>query len=152
MKDVHASAPPPGTLPLRSVGLSGIRKPLSVRRADGVHALAVTFAVAVDLPSARKGSDLSRNAEILAEIVDRSVAEPTASLEAACSAIAHELLSRHPSATEATVAARAEYFRRRGVSPERSSFEDYTLFGDARAHRRPDGTIALRRGIGAEAV
>ena len=152
MRDVHATAPPPGTLPLRSVGLSGIRKPLLVRRPDGAHPLAVTFRVGVDLPAARKGSDLSRNAEILADIVDRTAAEPAASLETACSAIAHELLSRHPSATEATVSAEAEYFRRRGVSPERSSFEDYTLFADARARRRPDGGISLRRGIGAEAV
>ncbi len=152
MRDIHATTPPAGTVPLRSVGLSGIRKPLSVRRPDGVHVLAVTFAVAVDVPSARKGSDLSRNAEILAEIVDRTAAEPAPSLEAACSEIARELLVRHPSATEATAVAEAEYFRRRGVSTARSSFEDYTLFADARALRRPDGTVALRRGIGAEAV
>ncbi|MCI4373415.1 MAG: GTP cyclohydrolase, FolE2/MptA family, partial [Thermoplasmata archaeon] len=72
MKDVHAMSPARGRLQLRSVGLSGIRKPLSVRRPDRVNVLAATIHLAVDLPADRKGSDLSRNAEILAEIVDRT--------------------------------------------------------------------------------
>ena len=67
-KDVHAEAPARGRLRLRSVGVSGIRKPLSVHRGGNTHPLAVTFRVAVDLPSDRKGSDLSRDAEILSEI------------------------------------------------------------------------------------
>jgi GTP cyclohydrolase IV len=152
MRDIHATVPARGHLHLRSVGVSGIRKPLSVRRGDRVNVLAVTFHVAVDLPSERKGSDLSRNAEILAEIVDQTVARPVGSLEEACSTIARELLGRHPYATEATVEAEAEYFLRKGISEERSSFEDYTLVGEARAIRSADGRIELRRGIGAEAV
>jgi GTP cyclohydrolase IV len=152
MKDVHAMAPARGRLKLQSVGISGIRKPLSVQRADRVNVLAVTFHVAVDLPSARKGSDLSRNAEILAEVVDKTVTRPVDSLETACSSIAVELLARHASATEASVEAEAEYFLRKGVSEEKRSFEDYALIGRAHATRSPDGSIALRRGIGAEAV
>jgi GTP cyclohydrolase IV len=152
MRDIHATAPAHGRLPLRSVGVSGIRKPLSVRRGDRVNVLAVTFHVAVDLPSERKGSDLSRNAEILAEIVDRTVGRPVTSLEEACSTIALELLDRHAYATEATVDAEAEYFLRKGITPEKQSFEDYTLLGEARAVRGADGQVEMRRGIGAEAV
>jgi GTP cyclohydrolase IV len=152
MRDIHATAPVRGQLHLRSVGVSGIRKPLSVRRAGRVNVLAVTFHVAVDLPSERKGSDLSRNAEILAEVVDRTVARPANSLEEACSEIARELLERHPYATEATVSAEAEYFLRKGITTEKASFEDYTLIAEARATRHPEGQVGLRRGIGAEAV
>ena len=145
-------APTRGGLRLRSVGIAGIRKPLSVQRKDGVHTLAATFDVSVDLPSGRKGSDLSRNAEVLAEIVDHTVVEPVESLEAACSAIARELLTRHSYATEGTVNASAGYFLRKGISEERRSFEDYLLLAEARATRQEDGGITLRRGIGAEAV
>jgi GTP cyclohydrolase IV len=152
MKDVHALPPDRGRLTLRSVGISGIRKPLSIRRPDRVNVLAVEFHVAVDLPSERKGSDLSRNAEILAEIVDRTALEPVESLEAACSSIAVELLARHAYATEATVEASAEYFLPRGVSAEKRSFEDYTLLAEARASRARDGTVSVRRAVGAEAV
>jgi len=152
MKDVHAMAPARGRLKLRSVGISGIRKPLSVQRADRVNVLAVEFHVAVDLPSERKGSDLSRNAEILAEVVDKTVTRPVESLESACSSIATELLVRHTYATEASVEAEAEYFLRKGIAEEKRSFEDYQVFAEAHAARQPDGTITLRRAIGAEAI
>jgi GTP cyclohydrolase-4 len=152
LKDIHAEAPARGRLKLRSVGASGIRKPLNVHRRGRTHALTVTFHVAVDLPSDRKGSDLSRDAEILAEIVDETVTRPVESLENACSAIAAELLHRHAYATEASVEASAEYFLRQGVSEEKRSFEDYTLLAEARAAREDDGTVTIQRAVGAEAV
>jgi GTP cyclohydrolase IV len=152
MRDIHAMSPERGPLRLRSVGISGIRKPLTVQRREGTHTLAVTFHVAVDLPSERKGSDLSRNAEILAEVVDETVTRPVESLESACSSIARELLVRHPYATEASVEASAEYFLRKGISEEKRSFENYTLIAEAHASRGTGGTVSLTRAIGAEAV
>jgi GTP cyclohydrolase IV len=153
MKDVHAMVPTQGRLRLRSVGVAGIRKPIAVQRKDRVHTLAATFEVAVDLPSSRKGSDLSRNAEVLAEIVDQTVVRPVASLESACSSIARELLARHTYATEAVVEASAEYFLRKGISDTKRSFEDYLVLAEARASRpATGGPIELRRAIGAEAV
>jgi GTP cyclohydrolase IV len=152
MKDVHAMSPVEGRLSLRSVGVSGIRKPLGVQRPDRVHTLAATFRVAVDLPSERKGSDLSRNAEVLAEVVDRTALRPVSSLEAACSAIARELLSRHAYATQAEVEASAEYFLERGVSEAKRSFEDYLLVAQATAARDGAGVVRVQRAIGAEAV
>lgn len=150
--DVHAQAPARGGLRLRSVGLSSIRKPLVIERPGRVNTLAVAFHVAVDLPPDRKGSDLSRDAEILAEIVDQTVTRPVESLESACSSISRELLARHPYATEAFVEASAEYFLRRGISDERRSFEDFTLLAEARAVRAAGGAITVRRAVGAEAV
>jgi GTP cyclohydrolase-4 len=144
--------PARGSLQLRSVGLSGIRKPLSIRRGAQIHVLAATIHVAVDLPADRKGSDLSRNAEILAEIIDRTAQEPADSLESACSAIARELLIRHPYASRATVEAEAEYFLRRGIAPERQSFEDFLLRAEALGLRAVDGALRVERGVGAEAV
>jgi len=152
MRDIHAMSPEHGRLRLGSVGVSGTRKPLTVERPDGTHTLAVTFHVSVDLPSERKGSDLSRNAEILSEAVDETTTRPVSSLESACSHIARELLARHSYATEASVEASAEYFLRKGISEEKRSFEDYTLLAEAHASRGADGRITLRRAVGAEAV
>jgi GTP cyclohydrolase IV len=150
--DVHALAPLRGRMKLRSVGITGIRKPLTVERGGRSHVLAVEFRIAVDLPAGRKGSDLSRNAEILAEIVDRTVVRPVESLENACLSIASELLRRHTYATEAVVEASAEYFLRQGISEEKRSFEDYTLLAEARAARGESGKLTIRRAVGAEAV
>src|SRR5580700_392077 len=101
MRDVHASAPAGRGRLLRRVGVSTIRKPLSIRRADRVITLTATFRVAVDLPASRKGSDLSRNAELLAEVIDATALRPAESLESACVGIATDLLSRHTYASEA---------------------------------------------------
>ncbi len=153
MRDVHAMEPTAGRFELHKVGVSGIRKPLTVRRPDRVVTLTTVFEVAVDLPSTRKGSDLSRNAILLAEIVDETVVRPVPSLESACVAIARALLERHPYAQTASVDATAEYFLRRGIAEERKSFEDYTLLGAARSQR--DGTktaASVTKSIGAEAV
>jgi GTP cyclohydrolase IV len=144
--------PSRGQFPLRSVGISGIRKPLTILRDGREHHLSVILRVAVDLPSHRKGSDLSRNAEILAEIVDHTTTRPAGSLESACSAISRELLVRHTYAERASVEASAEYFLRRGISEEKRSLEDYTLLAEAHARRSEGGGIALERSVGAEAV
>lgn len=145
--------PTAGRFELHQVGVSGIRKPLTIRRPDRVVALATTFDVAVDLPSSRKGSDLSRNAILLAEIVDETSVKPAASLESACVAIARELLARHKYARTATVDASAEYFLRRGIAEERRSFEDYTLFATAKSVRSAkEDAPTISKSIGAEAV
>lgn len=152
MRDIHAMAPRWGRLGIRSVGIEGIRVPLSVRRGERSVILAAEFSIAVDLPATRKGSDLSRNAELLAEITESTASTPVLSLEAACSTIARELLVRHPYATEAMVSASAEYFQRGGVAPGRESYEDFLLLADARASRAVHDSVTVRRGIGAEAV
>jgi GTP cyclohydrolase-4 len=152
MRDVHAMAPGAGPLGLKRVGVQGVRKPLVVQRPERAVTLAVSFAVAVDLPATRKGSDLSRNAELLAELVDETAQRPAESLEAACSTIARELLRRHPYAQDAEATAEAEYFAPRGISPARVSLEDFRLFASAVATRGVADAPSLVRSIGVEAV
>ena len=137
---------------LHSVGLAGVRKPLHVDRPDRAVVLTVEFDLAVDLPADRKGSDLSRNSELLAEIVDRTAQRPATSLEAACADIARDLLTRHPTAQRSSVGARAEYFLRKGPTPERSSLEAYTLLAGAQGVRGPGGAVTTTHSVGAEAV
>ncbi len=145
--------PTAGRFELHQVGVSGIRKPLTIHRPDRVVTLTTTFEVAVDLPSTRKGSDLSRNAILLAEIVDETAVRPALSLESACVAIARALLQRHKYARTATVDASAEYFLRRGIAEQRMSMEDYTLLAAARSTRsQADGPVSVTKSIGAEAV
>ena len=122
-----------------------------MRRADRVITLTAVFSLAVDLPAQRKGSDLSRNAELLADLVDWPVARPVPSLESACSSLARELLVRHPYATRSEVRGRAEYFLSRGIAEGRESLEEFLLLAEGRA-ARTGAEISVRRSIGAEAV
>jgi len=151
MKDIHATAPAHGGLMLQRVGITGVRKPVSIMRPERVVTLSASFSVSVDLPSGRKGSDLSRDAELLAQAIDWPEARPVPSLESACASIAQELLARHPYAMESRVEARAEYFLSRGVAPGRESLENFTLLAEASGRRTTVG-ITVRRAIGAEAV
>ncbi len=151
MPDVHAISPARGHLDLRRVGIEGVRKPIHVLRTGREVVLSAEFSVAIDLPAARKGSDLSRNAEILAEITERTSQHPVGSLEEACSSIARELLARHPYASESQVNANAEYFVRQGIAPGRESYEDVLLLAESRAIRA-DGSTRVMRSIGAESV
>ncbi len=151
MKDVHAMAPAGALQALGRVGISGVRKPVSIHRADGLHSLAASFSIYVDLPASRKGSDLSRNAQVLAEIVDQTIVKPSASLEAVCTAIAKELLHRHTYANEALVQAEAEYFMPIGLTDEKTSFENFLLLAEVTANRTPTG-VEVCRTVGAESV
>ncbi|HEV2519200.1 MAG TPA: GTP cyclohydrolase MptA [Thermoplasmata archaeon] len=151
MLDVHALAPVHPRLRLHRVGIEGIRKPLLVQRPDRTVTLPTTFSLAVDLPSHRKGSDLSRSAELLAERIDWPEARPVPSLESVCASMARELLVRHPYATRSEVRGEAEYFLPRGVRPGRESLEDFTLLARGEAERKV-GRVVVHRSIGAEAV
>jgi len=144
-------APVGGRLALGKVGITGIRKPLTILRPERMLPLTATFQVFVDLPASRKGSDLSRNAQILAEIVDETAMRPSPSLEDICVTIARELLVRHTYASEAEVSVEAEYFLSRGIRPERKSLENFLLMASAWA-RRDNGDVKVRKAIGAEAV
>ncbi len=144
-------APRHGRLGLERVGIEGIRKPLRIERPGRVVVLAASFTLTVDLPSDRKGSDLSRNAELLAEEVEWPEARAVPSLESACASMARELLVRHPYAQRSEVRGEAEYFLPRGIGPGRESLEGFTLLAQGRA-RRENGSISIIRVIGAEAV
>ena len=70
---------------LTRVGVRGVRKPVLVKR-DGINstlnnALNCSIDIFVDLPASQKGSHMSRNVEVLNEVVDASVREPITGLE-----------------------------------------------------------------------
>jgi GTP cyclohydrolase-4 len=152
VKDIHATTPRVGLLTLQRVGIAGIAVPLAIQRNERVITLVARFTLGVDLPAVRKGSDLSRNAELLAEVIEESLVQPVTSLEGACALIAKELLSRHSYANGSEVHAEAEYLRRRGLVESRQSYEEYLLLAEAHGTREPDGSVTVRRSIGAEAV
>lgn len=151
MRDVHAEAPKAG-LTLERVGIAGIAKPLSIQRPERVVTLTARFELSVDLPAARKGSDLSRNAELLGDVVEETLVRPIPSLEAACALIAEALLERHTYASRSSVRATAEYLRMRAPTPSHPSYEEYRLFAASQGVRPSAAERRVSRSVGAEAV
>ena len=134
---------------LNKVGVTGVVKPVQVRRPDREVTLTTTFDVFVDLPPTQKGSHLSRNLEAINEVVDRSVRDPVGSLEDLTETIARSLLKRHDYATTSEVWAGADYFLERTSPWGRTSLEPYRLVARANARR---GEREVERSIGVEVV
>ena len=134
---------------LTKVGVTGVRKPVRVKRnnvkTDLKETLPCTIDVFVDLPAEQKGSHLSRNLEVLREVVDESVRKPVSGIENLASDICKLLLKKHEYATTANVSIAADYFKGNITPHGRETLEVYKLLGKASCKR--DGTIRKTLGV-----
>jgi len=122
------------------VGITRVKKPIRIKRGERTIDLFTTLDVFVDLPSTHRGSHMSRNAELINEIVDNSVREPVSGLEDLAEHISRELLERHEYANDAEAWLEATYFRERKTPSGRSTLEPYKLLARGRAKRNGNCT------------
>lgn len=139
---------PESRFKLTRVGVKGIKKQVQIQRPKGLLTLIVKLDLFVDLPASKKGSDLSRNAEVIEEIVELSTKHRSKSLEALCSRTSQALLDKHEYATLSEVYAEADYFLERRSPTGRSSLEPYKIVAKATANRQGE----LREFIGVEVI
>ncbi len=144
------NAPAERRFRLSRVGVTGVKKPVQIRRPNKVATLTVDFDVFVDLPSNMKGSHLSRNLEVISEIVDSSVRDPAPGLEDVADRIATELLRRHDYASLSEVHAAADYFLERTTPLGKQTLERYRLLARAQGSRNHE--VAHNKMIGVEVV
>lgn len=127
------------------VGVTNVKKPVIVRRGDKTLTLTCRFDIFVDLPSNQKGSHLSRNLEVVSEIVDQSVREPVTGIEMLSGQICRSLLDRHEYATYSEVHVYADYFLERKAPSGKKTMESYELM--ARAVCQRDGNVKKMIGV-----
>jgi len=125
---------------LTRVGITGVKKPVVVHRQGKDNHLTAEIDVFVDLPSTQKGSHMSRNVEIITEMIDESVRKKVTSLEELAGKICKKLLDRHEYAGFAEVAMKADYFLERVTEGGRRTLEPFKLVARATA-RRGNGTM-----------
>jgi len=134
---------------LTRVGVTGVKKPIRVKRNGKIELICETLAcdidVFVDLPSDQKGSHLSRNLEIIREVVDDSVREPVNGIENLAASICKSLLEKHDYASVGEVQIAADYFRESVTPNGRETLEFYRLFGEALGKR--DGETIKTIGV-----
>ncbi|MEM4729423.1 MAG: GTP cyclohydrolase MptA [Thermoplasmata archaeon] len=136
----------PGSYMLSRVGVTGIKKPVRVRRPGRVVTLHPVMSIFVDLPAGQRGSHMSRNLEVVAEVVDASVSRPCPGLEDLAAVMVRDLLRRHDYATFAEVEMKADYFLERRNPSGKKTVESYGLIARAVAHRGPRPLV--RKSIG----
>ena len=112
LPDVQASRPDV-TVGLNRVGVTGVEKLVEISRSDDRPiVLMARFEVFVDLPSWRKGADMSRNMEVIDETLEAAVEEPAYRVEDVCGDAAERLLDKHDYTTRAEVQMEAEFVTR----------------------------------------
>ncbi|UWG48821.1 Fe(2+)-dependent GTP cyclohydrolase [Halanaeroarchaeum sp. HSR-CO] len=109
LPDVQATAPDV-RIGLGQVGVTGVEKLVKVAREDSrPYVLMAEFAVTVDLPSERKGLDMSRNMEAIDEVLEAAVSDPVYRVEEMVGDTAERLLEKHDYTSTATVSMEAEF-------------------------------------------
>lgn len=136
---------------LSRVGITGVKKPLTVKRNGRSRELHVLLDLYVDLPAHQRGSHLSRNAEAINELVEEAVHNPAASLEDFAAKLSRSLLERHPYAQVAEVHAGADYFLERSNASGGKSLESFRLLARANAARN-NGDPTVRKMVGVQVV
>ncbi len=138
-------------LKLTRVGVTRVKKPLTIRRPGKVVTLTGNIDVFVDLPWSEKSSHLSRNLEALNEVIDESVRNPAASIEEIAARTSRELLKRHGYANHSETSITADYFLEKTSPRGRKSLESYKLMSRTTAERNGPG-VRMRRAVGVEVV
>jgi len=112
LPDVQASQPDV-TVGLSQVGVTGVEKLVKLdRNGKRPIVLMAEFEVFVDLPSGRKGIDMSRNMQVIDETLEKAVSEPSYRVEEVCGDVAERLLEKHDYTSTAEVRMEADYVTR----------------------------------------
>jgi GTP cyclohydrolase-4 len=112
LPDVQADSPDV-TVGLNRVGVTGVEKLLQIDRENRRPiVLMAEFDVFVDLPTWRKGADMSRNMEVIDETLEAAVDHTNYRVEDVCGDAAERLLSKHDYTEKAEVRMEAEYVTR----------------------------------------
>ena len=97
--------------------------------------LVVKMDLFVDLPASQKGSHMSRNLELVSEIIDANSQKPVTDLESFCAQTAKLLLKKHEYASCSEIKAEADYFLERTYPSGTKDLEPYKLVAEARANK-----------------
>jgi len=126
----------PSQFKLTRVGVTGVKKLVHIKRPHKkqILSLTVTLDLFVDLPASQKGSHMSRNLELVSDIIDQTLQTPVPDLESFCATTAALLLEKHDYATFSEVRAEADYFLDVTYPSGKKGSEPYTLIAEARSN------------------
>lgn len=153
LPDVQANIPDI-PITLSRVGVTDVKKLVEVARADKRPIILISkFDIFVDLPSDRKGANLSRNFEAIDEVLEESITSPVFEIEELCSEVARRLLDRHEYATKAEVIMKSEYIVKRDTPVNKVKCQEVVdIFAEANAERHGNNEVKVKKMVGAEVV
>jgi GTP cyclohydrolase-4 len=133
------------------VGVKNVKKLVEVSRHEKRPVIFIsTFDVYVDLPGSLKGANLSRNFEVIDEVLQQAIDGDVKEIENLCSAVARKLLDRHEYADRTEVLMRSEFMVKRETPVSHTTCHEVVKVHARAIARRTFRTPIVRKSIGAE--
>lgn len=123
-KDVQ-SMKPTHAIPVNRAGVKGVKMPIAIHRKGVNFYLVCELDIFVNLPSSRKGADMSRAIEIISTVLNRE--QNIISLESFCDLLAREALKRFEYSDNVIILLRTELSLNRKSTQGRESIVFYPV-------------------------
>ena len=150
LPDVQASSPDV-RINLTRVGVKNVKKLVEVHRYEKRPVIFISnFDVFVDLPGSLKGANLSRNFEVIDEVLQQAIEGDVNEIEKLCSVVARKLLDRHEYADRTEVLMRSEFMVKRETPVSHTVCHEVVKVHARAIARRTFRKPIVRKSIGAE--
>ncbi|MBO5118328.1 GTP cyclohydrolase I FolE2 [Methanocorpusculum sp.] len=151
LPDVQSTAPDV-RISLTRVGVKNVKKLVEVARPGKSRPgiFISEFDVFVDLPSSLKGANLSRNFEVIDEVLQQATNGEVKGIEDICGVVAKKLLDHHEYAEQTEVFMHSCYMMNRETPVSKTTCQEVVnVYAHAIAQRNNNNPI-VRKSIGAE--
>jgi GTP cyclohydrolase-4 len=133
------------------VGAKNVKKLVEVTRPDKRSVIFISnFDVFVDLPGSLKGANLSRNFEVIDEVLQQAIDGEVKEIENLCSVVARKLLDRHEYADRTEVLMNSQYMVKRETPVSHTSCHEVVRVHARAVAKRTFRNPIVRKSIGAE--
>ena len=150
LPDVQSTTPDV-RINLTRVGVKNVNKLVEVSREDKRPIIFISkFDVFVDLPGSLKGANLSRNFEVIDEVLQQAIDGEVDEIEKLCSVVARKLLDHHEYAERTEVLMRSEFMVKRETPVSNTSCHEVVKVHARAVARRTFREPIVRKSIGAE--
>jgi len=145
------STTPAVRINLTRVGVKNVKKLVEVSRGEKRPVIFISnFDVFVDLPGSLKGANLSRNFEVIDEVLQQAIDGDVKEIEDLCSVVARKLLDRHEYADNTEVMMRSQFMVKRETPVSHTSCHEVVKVHARAVARRTFREPIVRKSIGAE--
>jgi GTP cyclohydrolase-4 len=136
---------------LTRVGVKNVKKLVQVARTEKRPVIFISnFDVYVDLPGSLKGANLSRNFEVIDEVLQQAIDGTVNEIENLCSVVARKLLDHHEYADRTEVLMKSEFMVKRETPVSHTACHEVVKVHARAIARRTFRDPIVRKSIGAE--
>lgn len=136
---------------LTRVGVKNVTKLVEVARIGKRPVIFIShFDVFVDLPGSLKGANLSRNFEVIDEVLQQAIEGEVKEIEELCCVVARKLLDRHEYADRTEVLMKSQFMVKRETPISETGCHEVVNVHARAVAKRNDAKPIVRKSIGAE--